>query len=71
MMRSKSLSDEIREAVHNSGRTNYSLAAEMGISPSTLWRFSTSKGGLSLALLDRLAEILDLHVVIGPKAKGH
>ena len=69
-MRDKSLSDEIRQAVRNSGRTNYSLAAEMGVSPSTLWRFSTGKGGLSLDLLDRLAEILDLHVIINTDKKG-
>jgi transcriptional regulator with XRE-family HTH domain len=69
-MREKPLSDEIRAAVKASGRTNYSLAAEMGISPSTLWRFSTGKGGLSLELLDRLAEVLDLHVRIGPNTKG-
>lgn len=69
MMKRKAFSDEIRDVVRKSGRTNYSLAAEMKTSPSTLWRFSTGKGGLSLELLDRLAVILDLHAT-GPKDKG-
>jgi hypothetical protein len=66
-MRRKSFSDEIRDAVRRSGRSNYAIATEMGVCPSTLLRFTKGQTGLSLALLDRLAEVLDLHATVGRK----
>jgi transcriptional regulator with XRE-family HTH domain len=69
-MRCKSLSDEIREAVRKSGRTSYDIARKMNVATSTVWRFAEGKSGLSLALLDRLADVLDLHVTIGQIRKG-
>ena len=66
-MRRTPFSDEIREAVRKSGRTGYDVAKAMNVAPSTLHRFVHGQCGLSLALLDRLAEALDLHVVIGRK----
>jgi transcriptional regulator with XRE-family HTH domain len=68
-MRRKPLSEEIRQAMKESGRTNYDLARAMNVSPSTVWRFVEGKNGLSLPLLDRLAEVLELHVVVGRKEK--
>jgi transcriptional regulator with XRE-family HTH domain len=63
------LSDEIREAVRKSGRTNYDVAKVMGVCPSTLWRFTQGQQGLSLASLDRLADVLDLHITVGRKGR--
>jgi plasmid maintenance system antidote protein VapI len=64
-MRRKSFSDEIREEVRRSGRSNYAIATAMGVCPSTLLRFTKGQTGLSLSLLDRLAEVLDLHATVG------
>jgi transcriptional regulator with XRE-family HTH domain len=64
------LSDEIREAVRRSGRTNYDIARDMNVTPPTLWRFTQGQSGLSLALLDRLAEALDLHITVGRRRRG-
>lgn len=61
------LSDELREAIRRSGRTGYDIAKEMNVAPSTLHRFVHGESGLSLALLDRLAEALDLHITVGRK----
>jgi plasmid maintenance system antidote protein VapI len=69
-MARKSFSDEIRDCFHRSGRTVYSVAAEMGVAPSTLHRFVHGQNGMSLALLDRLAEVLDMHATVEPKRKG-
>jgi transcriptional regulator with XRE-family HTH domain len=67
MSRESSLSDEIRQAVDASGLSRYRIAKELGISESTMSRFMNRKGGLTLKLLDRLAELLGLHIVIESK----
>jgi transcriptional regulator with XRE-family HTH domain len=68
-MKRTPFSDEIRQAARKTGRSTYALAKAMGVGPPTLWRFLEGKNGMSLALLDRLAETLDLHVVVGRKEK--
>lgn len=63
-MRRKPFSDELRDAVNQSGRSYYDLAAAMKTPPSTVSRFANGGRGLSLEMLDRLAEILDIHAVV-------
>jgi plasmid maintenance system antidote protein VapI len=63
-------SDEIRDAVRQSGRTGYDIAKAMNVAPSTLHRFVHGQNGLSMDLLNRLAEALDLHVTVGRRRKG-
>jgi plasmid maintenance system antidote protein VapI len=64
------LSDQIRQAVRESGRSGYDIAKEMNVAPSTLHRFVHGTSGLSQELLDRLADALDLHVIVGTRRKG-
>jgi transcriptional regulator with XRE-family HTH domain len=66
MKRETSLSDEVRQAVDASGMSRYRIAKELGISESTMSRFMNRKGGLTLKLLDRLGELLGLHVTKEP-----
>lgn len=61
-----SFSDEIRHAVDASGLSRYRIAKELGISESTMSRFMNRKGGLTLKLLDRLADLLGLHITRKP-----
>jgi transcriptional regulator with XRE-family HTH domain len=68
-MEKKSFTEQIREAIRQSGRTNYDIAKAMNIAPSTLWRFAQGQTGMSVEKLDKLAEALDLHVVVGHKRK--
>ena len=59
-------SDQIRAAVDASGLSRYRIAKEIAIGEATMSRFMTGKGGLSMASLDRLAELLKLNITIGP-----
>jgi transcriptional regulator with XRE-family HTH domain len=56
------LSDQIREAIEASGTTRYALAKQIGVPESTLSRFMAGKQGLTLATLDKLAEVLGLTI---------
>ena len=61
------LSDEVRAAVDASGLSRYRIAKELEISESTMSRFMSGRAGLSMEYLDRLAELLGLHIVAEPK----
>ena len=65
-------SDELRRAVDDCGRSRYRICRELGIAESTLSRFMSGERGLTMKCLDRLAELLDLHVAAGrrPSKKG-
>jgi transcriptional regulator with XRE-family HTH domain len=69
-MARKLFSEEIRDAIRRCRRTNYDLAREMNVAPSTLWRFTQGQCGISTEKLDKLAEVLDLHVVTGSTRKA-
>ena len=62
-----SITDQLRQAMEDSGRSRYSLAKETGIDGSTLHRFYYEQGGLSADGIDRLAETLGLE--LQPKRK--
>jgi plasmid maintenance system antidote protein VapI len=62
-MNNTKLSDEIRSAVNASGMSRYAIAKALGIAESTMSRFMSQKGGLSMEYIDRLATLLDLHIV--------
>jgi transcriptional regulator with XRE-family HTH domain len=62
--RSGRFSDEIRAAVDAAGMSRYRICVEIGISQATMSRFMTGRGGLSMDVLDRLAEVLGLNVTV-------
>jgi plasmid maintenance system antidote protein VapI len=68
-MKNSKLSDQIRNAVKSSGMSRYSICKTLGVAESTMSRFVNSKGGLSMEILDRLGELLGLHVVVRPTKK--
>jgi plasmid maintenance system antidote protein VapI len=63
-MGNKKLSDEIRDAVDASGMSRYAIAKALAVAESTMSRFMSGKGGLSMEYIDRLAALLGLHVVV-------
>ena len=52
--------------------SRYRISKELNIAESTMSRFMSGQGGLSMDNLDALAELLDLHIAGGkrPKKKG-
>jgi transcriptional regulator with XRE-family HTH domain len=59
---SKTLTDQIRDAVQESGLTCYRICAETGIDKGSMSKFLNGQRGLSLAHLDKLAELLGLRI---------
>ena len=70
--RMKKLSDQIRQAIEDSGLTRYRIAQDTGIDESTLSKFHNGQRGLSTDVLDRLGEYLGLRIVMDrkPNKKG-
>ena len=69
----KTLSDELRDAVERSGLTRYAIWQETGIDQGTMSKFMAGNRGLSLESIDKLADLLGLHVVTDaelPRPKG-
>ena len=61
------VSDQLRQAIDDSGLTRYRIAKETGISESTLAHFYNGYRGLSMNALNALGEFLDLKIVMGRK----
>lgn len=62
--RMNTLTDQVRQAIEDSGLTRYAISQQTGIDQSALSRFMSGKTGLTLASLDRLAETLSLQIVV-------
>jgi transcriptional regulator with XRE-family HTH domain len=63
------LSDQIRQAVDASGLSRYRISKALGIAESTMSRFMSGQGGLSMENLDALAELLGLDLAAGKSSK--
>jgi hypothetical protein len=70
MMGRKCFSDQVRDAVNQSGISRYRICAEIKLSQPAMCRFMAGKGGLSMEVLERLFALLDLNVVAGRKRRG-
>lgn len=70
--RSKKLTDQVRQAIDDSGLTRYRIAQETGIDESALAKFYNGHQGLSMGALNALGEFLQLKITLGrkPSRKG-
>jgi len=68
--RSKKLTDQLRQAIDDSGMTRYRIAQETGISEATLSKFYLGQRGLSMEALNALGEFLGLRIVADREKKG-
>lgn len=57
------LSDQVRRAVDASGMSRYAICKILDMDQAIMSRFMTGKGGLSMANLDLLADLLGLDIV--------
>lgn len=58
-----SLSDELRQAVERSGLSRYAIWQAVGIDQGSMSKFMAGERGLTLESIDKLAELLGLHIV--------
>jgi plasmid maintenance system antidote protein VapI len=59
----ESLSDELRQAVERSGLSRYAIWQAVGIDQGSMSKFVAGERGLTLESIDKLAELLGLHIV--------
>ena len=69
---SKLLTDQLRQAIDDSGLTRYQIAQGSGIDESALAKFYNGHRGLSMDALNALGEFLQLTIKLGrrPRKKG-
>ena len=63
------LSDQLRRAIDHSGVSRYRICKIIGLAESTMSAFMSGKGGLSLAVMDKIGELLNLRIVAGKRPK--
>ena len=61
--RSSKMTDQLRQAIDDSGLTRYRIAQDTGIDESALAKFYNGRRGLSLDHIDQLWEYLGLKIV--------
>ena len=66
------LTDQLRQAIDDSGLTRYQIAKGTGIDESALAKFYNGHRGLSMDALNALGEFLQLTIILGrrPTKKG-
>lgn len=65
--RTKPLTDQLRQAIDDSGLTRYQIAKGTGIDESALAKFYNGHRGLSMEALNALGEYLQLTITLGRK----
>jgi transcriptional regulator with XRE-family HTH domain len=63
----KLVSDQIRQAIDDSGLTRYEIAKQTGIDESALAKFYNGHRGLSMEALNALGVCLELKITLGRK----
>lgn len=63
----KPLTDQLRQAIDDSGLTRYQIAKATGIDESALAKFYNGHRGLSMEALNALGEFLQLTITLGRK----
>ena len=63
MGRSKAFDDQLRDIIRNCGQSRYEIAKATGLDQATLSKFMLGERGLSMKVLNALAEYLKLTVV--------
>ena len=61
------LTDQLRQAIDDSGLTRYQIAKATGIDDSALAKFYNGHRGLSMGALNALGEFLQLTITLGRK----
>ncbi len=62
-MKKRSIVEQLRQAIANSGQTEYAIAKGSGVSQSVVNRFVNGERGISLETAAKLCSYLDLDLV--------
>ena len=65
--RTNVFTDQLRQAIDDSGLTRYRIAKATGIDESALAKFYNGSRGLSMGALNALGEFLQLTITLGRK----
>jgi transcriptional regulator with XRE-family HTH domain len=65
----RSLTEQLRRVIEESGLTRYRIAQETGVSEATLSKFYLGQRGLSMEALDAIWDYLDLTISVRRKSK--
>ncbi len=60
-----SLSDALKQAIRNSGKTEYQIAQQAGVSQIVISRFLSGERDIRMATADKLADTLGLRLGVG------
>lgn len=63
------LSDQIRQAIAESEHTRYRICQATGLNEAALSKFFHGERGMSLESIDKLAEFLELEIVVRKKGR--
>ena len=59
----RTLSDQLRDAIRNSEKTQLQLSQEAGLDPGQLSRFMGKQRSLTLESAEKLCAVLNLHLL--------
>jgi transcriptional regulator with XRE-family HTH domain len=62
-------SEQLRQAIKDSGWSGYAIAKETGIPQSQLSLFMNDKGGLQQSNIDKVCRLIGARLVAGPTQK--
>lgn len=68
--KSQPLSDQLRAAIRDSGRSMLSIARDVETDKATMSRFLAGERGLRLSTIDKLGVLLGLRLMISRARKG-
>ena len=68
-MKRMKLSDQIRQANAQAPMTRYRICKQIGFSEATMSRFMSGRAGLSMDVLDRVADVVGMTITVKPQAR--
>jgi hypothetical protein len=67
-MATKPLSEQLREAIQQCGKTRYRISKETGIAEAVLSRFVNRQAGMGWSSIDKLCECIGARLVLDAPA---